>query len=313
MTTRTLSSATPKALAAHLRDHRFGALALLADAAVHADIALRVELHGGAVLRGDARAADAVEGGRRVGHLDEGSEADAAVDALRAQLLLLGAQAGVVHHGVEMGERLVMRELLELQAGRRLRRIGVVGEQIAPAQFERVHADLGGGEFDQAFGHRGGDRMADRAVLAHHVFILEHHARLRAVVRAGVGPADQVDDLVGLDAGGARIDRVGADAGQVVDLEGGDGAVVFDADLGLDAMVAGVDVGDEALDAVGDEFHRPLEQLGERDRRHLVGIGVHLDAERAADVLGDDAHLLSARSRCLANRFCIMCGACVPW
>ena len=62
--------------------------------------------------------------------------------------------------------------------------------------------------------------------------------------------------------------------------------------LRLDAVVARVDVGDEALDPVGDEFDRPLEQLRQRHRRHLVGIGVHLDAERAADVLGDDAHLM---------------------
>ena len=64
------------------------------------------------------------------------------------------------------------------------------------------------------------------------------------------------------------------------------------ADLRLHAVVAGMDVGDEALEPVGDEFHRPLQQLRQRHHRHLVGIGVHLDAERAADVLGDDAHLM---------------------
>src|SRR6516165_4057143 len=47
-----------------------------------------------------------------------------------------------------------------------------------------------------------------------------------------------------------------------------------------------------SVDAVGDELDRALEQLGQRDRRHLVGVGVHLDAERAADVLGDDPHLV---------------------
>ena len=64
------------------------------------------------------------------------------------------------------------------------------------------------------------------------------------------------------------------------------------ADLCLDAVIAGVNVGDEAFQPVRDEFHRPPEQLRQRDRRHLVCIGVHFDAERAADVLGDDAHLL---------------------
>ena len=191
-----------------------------------------------------------------------------------------------------MGERLVVGKFLILESNGGRVRVGVVGDQIAAADFQRVHADLGGGQLDQAFGHRHRDRVADRAVLAHDVFVLEHHARLRPIVAACVGAAGQVDDLVGLDAAGARIDRVGTNAGQVVDLEGGDGAVVLDADLGLDAVVAGVDVGDEALDAVGDELHRPLEQLGQRDGRHLVGVRVHLDAERAADIFGEHAHLV---------------------
>ena len=105
-----------------LRDHGFGALALLGDAGVAEDRAGRVEPHGGAVLRRDAGAADAVERGARIGHLDERREADAAIDALLAQALLLGAQPGVVHHRVEMRQRRVMRQLLELDAGRALRR-----------------------------------------------------------------------------------------------------------------------------------------------------------------------------------------------
>ena len=181
------------------------------------------------------------------------------------------------------------------------RRIGIVGKQIAPPQFHRVHADLRRGEIDQAFGHGRRDRMADGAVLAHHVLVLEHDAGAGAVVRAGVGPADQVDHLVGLDAAGARIDRIGTDPGQVVDLEGGDGAVALDADLRLDAMVARVNVGDKALEAVGDEFDRPPEQFRQRDRRHFVGVDVHLDAERAADVLGEHAHLMRFQIKMLGE------------
>ena len=181
--TRTRSIDTPKLGRDALRDHGLGALALLGDAGVAEDRAGGVEPHGRAVLRRDARAADAVERRRRIGHLDEGRKADAAIDALLAQLLLLGAQPGVVHHRVEMRQRLVVRQRLELDAGRALRGIGVVGDEIAPADFQRVHADLGGGEFDQALGHRGRDRMADRAVLAHHVLVLEHHAGAGAIVR----------------------------------------------------------------------------------------------------------------------------------
>ena len=165
-----------------LRDHGLGALALLGDAGVAEDRAGGVEPHGRAVLRRDARAADAVEGRARVGHLDEARKADAAIDALLAQPRLLGAQPGVVHHRVEMRQRRMMRQRLELDAGRPLRGMRVVGNEIAPADFQRVHADLRGRHLDQAFGHRGRDRMADRAVLAHHVLVLEHHAGAGAIV-----------------------------------------------------------------------------------------------------------------------------------
>ena len=215
-------------------------------------------------------------------------EADAAMNAARAQRRLLGAQRGIVHHRQQLVERrrdaTASRTCMPDGAGRG---IGVVGDQVAPPDLGRVHADLRRREIDQALGHRTCDGMADGAVLAHHVLVLEHDAGAGAVVRAGVGPADQVDDLVGLDRAGARIDRIGADAGQVVDLERGDVAVALDRRCGaLHAVVAGVDVGDEAFQPVGDEFDRPPQQLRQRDRRHLVGIDVHLDAERAADILG---------------------------
>ena len=285
-----------------MRDHGFRALALLADAGVAENRPGRVEPHRGAVLRRDARAADAIERGARIGHLDEARKADAAIDALFAEFLLLGAQACVVHHRVEMGQRLVMRQRLELDAGRSLRGMRVVGNEIAPPDLQRVHADPLRRHLDQAFGHGSRDRMADRAVLAHYVLVLEHDAGARLVVAAGVGPAGQVHHLVRLDARGARIDRIGADAGEVVDLPGRDGAVLLDADPGLHAMVARMNVGDEALDPVGDEFYGSLEQLRQRHRRHLVSIGVHLDAERAADVLGDDADLVLLQVQVLGEQ-----------
>ena len=198
--TRTRSIGTPNDGGDALRDHRLGALALLGYAGVAEDRAGGVEPHGGAVLRRDLRAADAVERRARIGHLDEARKADAAVDAFLAQRLLLGAQPRVVHHRVEMRQRRMMRQRLELDAGRALRGMRVVGDEIAPPDFQRVHADLLRRQLDQAFGHRGRDRMADRAVLAHHVLVREHHAGAGAVVRAGVGPAGEIDHLVRLDA-----------------------------------------------------------------------------------------------------------------
>ncbi len=196
----------------------------------------------------------------------------------------------------------MVRELLELDAGGTSRRIAVVSDEIAAPQFNRVHADLRRSQIDETLGHGGGDRVADGAVLAHHVLVLKDDTSAGAVVRAGVRAADEVDDLVRLDAAGARIDRVGADAGQVVDLEGGDRTVAFHSNPRLDAVIPRMDVADEAFQAIGDELHRPLEQLGERRRRHLVGVDVHLDAEGAADVLGENAHLMLFEAEVLGEQ-----------
>ena len=57
-------------------------------------------------------------------------------------------------------------------------------------------------------------------------------------------------------------------------------------------MIARVNIGDEALDTVGDELDRTPQQLRQRDRRHLVSVGVNLDAERTADILADHADLM---------------------
>ena len=72
------------------------------------------------------------------------------------------------HHRlvVEVGRHVLDR--LELEAGRRVARIGIVGNEIAPADFQRVHADLLRGEIDQTFGDRARDGMTDAAILAHH-------------------------------------------------------------------------------------------------------------------------------------------------
>jgi hypothetical protein len=101
--------------------------------------------------------------------------------------------------------------------------------------------------------------VADGAVLAHHILVLKNDTGAGAVIRAGIWPADQIDDLIGFDATGARINRKRSDSGQIVDGEGGDRAVALDADLRIDAMIAGVNVGDEAFQPIGDEFDRPLE------------------------------------------------------
>ena len=60
----------------------------------------------------------------------------------------------------------------------------------------------------------------------------------------------------------------------------------------LDRVLARVDVGDERLQPVGDELDGPAELDRGRHGRHLVAVGVDLEAERAADVGRDDLHVV---------------------
>src|SRR3977135_3290655 len=113
--TRTLSSGTPKALATHC--------AITASGPRPCSVAPPRP-------RG-ARPADAVEGGGRMGDLDEAREAEPAKNAAPAQLRLLGAQPFVAHHRHDLVERGVVRELLELYPGGRRARIAVVGNEVA--------------------------------------------------------------------------------------------------------------------------------------------------------------------------------------
>ncbi len=194
-----------------------------------------------------------------------------------------------------------MREALEFHAGGRSARVAAVGHQVAAAELDRIEAERLGGEVDEPFRHGGGDGVADGAILAGRRLVLQHHGGLGAVVGKVVGPAHQVGDLVALDRAGARIDRVGADAGQVVDVDGGDAALRVHGHASRDAMVAGVDVAREALQPVGDELDRAAHDLGDHRHRHLVGVDVHLDAVAAADVGADHAHVALGQAQMLGE------------
>jgi hypothetical protein len=134
--------------------------------------------------------------------------------------------------------------------------------------------------------------MADRPVLRHRRLVLEHHATPGLVVPEPVGPGRGAQDLAALDHARPRVHREGPDGGQVVEPHREDRPVARDRHLRGDPVVARVDVGLERLDAVGEELDRPAEHHRQGARRDLVGIGVDLEPERAADVLVDHPHAM---------------------
>ena len=212
------------------------------------------------------------------------------MDSLLSQSVAFRLERLVVHRLQKPGQALLVGKILERQSLRRLAGVRIIRPEVSATEFDGVHAEPAGRRIDQSLGHRALDRVPDRAVLAHHVLVLEDDRRHRPIVVERIGAAHQVDDLVRLDTARARIHGIGADTAQGVDLEGKDGTVVPDRDLAGHPLVTRVNVGDEALHAVRDELDRSLEQHGEPDGRDLVGIGVHLDPERSSDVARDHPH-----------------------
>ena len=269
------------------------ALALIGDADRADDSTVRLQPDDARILQGDRRAAGAIVAERAGGcALDEGCDADAAVDALLTQALLLLAQAGVVHAIYERVEAALVREILELDAAGAGCRVAVVGHDVAPTYLDRIDAEPVGGLIDQMLGDAVADRMADGAILRGRHLVLIDHGGARPVVLVPVGTAGDVEHLRGLEHAGARILRIGAGARQHVDVERLDGAGLAHRDTPLHGVFARMDVGHERFQAVGDELDRAAELDGGGGGGQLVTVGVDLEAERAADIGRDDLHVV---------------------
>ena len=183
-----------------------------------------------------------------------------------------------------------MRELLEEEPGGRGVRIHVGGEEIAAAHLDRIEPELAGHPVHHGLHDERGHRVADRPVLRHRRLVLEDHAAAGVVVAEAVRARRRAQHLAALHHARARIHREGPDRRQVVEPHAEDGPVALHRHLRGDAVIARVDVGLERLDAVREELDRPAEHHRERARRDLVGIGVDLEPEGAADVLVDHPH-----------------------
>ena len=214
---------------------------------------------------------------------------------------LFGAQCRVVHHLQQLRERGLVGQPFELHAGGRRARVGAVLHQVAPPELHRIETGRLRGQVNQPFRDRAGDGMAHGAVLAGRRLVLEHHRRLGAVVGKIVRAAHQVHHLIAFHRAGARVDRVGADARQVIDIDRGDAALGIDRHAPLDAMIAGMDVGCEAFQPVGNELDRPAHDLGDDRHRYFIGIDMHLDAVAAADVGADHAHVALGQAHVLGE------------
>ena len=123
-------------------------------------------------------------------------------------------------------------------------------------------------------------------------------------------------DVVGAGAG-AALGQVGAD----VEIDGHaqrqEGAVGVERQLDGRDVIAPVLVGHEPLAPVGRPLHRPAQALGRPQHEDHLRVDAAAHAEAAADVAGDDAHLVLRHFQDRRRRACgcragpgCRCGAC---
>jgi hypothetical protein len=192
-------------------------------------------------------------------------------------------EAGVIgrfHHHIEC------LEVVATVIGERNRRrigIGVIGDEVAPAQHHRVEPHLARGAVDEAL---------------HHVTGLWPPSAAIGIDRRGVG--ENALDLH-IDRGGRVIAgeqgaiapcrdcrreaaEIGTEIGERGDPHGEEFAVLIESELRLGEMVTRLVVGQKDLVALGGPFDRATELACEPEHERLLGIERSLGAKATAHI-----------------------------
>ncbi|MCO5546661.1 hypothetical protein L7F22_000095 [Adiantum nelumboides] len=227
------------------------------------------------------------------GDLDVDRDADAQAHrvVVLATARLLLAQLVVAGHPQRLAQRQVVVADVVAGTGRGGVREDVGREQVAPAQLDRVDAQLGGRDVDQPLQVGGGLRASRAAEGAHR----------GGVGQCGDGVVAQVRDVVDAgrhEVGGAQRERaaeagVGPGVPDHPHAQAGHPAVAGQPQLVVGDLAAAVRHRDEVLGPGLDPGQRPAQRPGGGDGHGGV-LGEHpgLGAEPAADVRGDHPDLV---------------------
>ncbi len=234
------------------------------------------------------------------GALDRVRDADAAQFAAPARFGAALLEPGEIGEAERHVEALLELAAIVGEGQARFERHRLGRDHVAPAQFDRVDAELGGGEVDHPLDDIGRLGAAVAAIGPHRVGVRIDGGHVgidrRRAVDAGQGSE------IGDKSVGAGL-RVGADGRDRAHAQAEKMALGIERQLGLGDVVAGLRVAEKGLGARARPFDRPPRQLGgEQYQRDLV-VDRRLHAKAAADVAGDDAHLALRHLEDLARQF----------
>ena len=205
--------------------------------------------------------------------------------------LLAGPDAGVVG---QLG-RLVRRGLVVARVVHQPAE-GGVGEllgldEVAPPQLHRVEPDLGGQRVHGPLDGVGGLGPAGAAVGVGRRHVREHRRAAEVVGRRDVVDAGVEEGAEQRDARGDQL-QVRTHVAQQPDPDGGQPAVLVGGQLDVLDLPAALDGGQGVLGALLVPPHGHAVLPGQGHAQQLLGVHVELRAEGAADLGGDDPHLV---------------------
>jgi len=242
--------------------------------------------HDHATIRQDAEVRALRQWGA-TGDLQEAADPDSAEPAFARRVLASRGKPVPVGQG----ERLVQNDLelaavIALSAGCRIRhRVGRY--QVAPPQLHSIDAGDPRRIVDQALDHVDGFRPAGATVGTERRCIRQDH------LRADVDRGNAIDARQAVlrivrrddrDVGG----RVRADPDERAKAKGEEATGVIQREFSIQQAVTAVRVGQEALEPGCAPADRSTASACREEQRRILGIGLHLHAESAADIVRQD-------------------------
>ena len=261
-----------------LGEGRLVALAVSGRAGVGRHRPRGLHAHDGALERAEAAHLDVA------GHPD----AEELPVAAREPGGLLLPERVVLRDLERLGQRAVVLPAVVALARRRGVGEGVGGDEVLPPHRLGRHAELLGGEVDDALDVVAALGPAGASVGRHRRRVGEDAGR----AEIDVGDAVDADAHHERQVGDEREDRVGADVGEDVHPEGGDGAVPLDRRLHVGHVGAAVRRRHHVLDPRLDPPERQAVELRHRRQRGVLRVDAELHPEPAADLGGDHADLV---------------------
>ena len=225
------------------------------------------------------------------GALDVGGEPDAAEAAGAGRLLLAALEAGPIgefeplrHMAVEIAR--VVGAIADRRRVGHLRGL----DEVAAADLRLPEPGLAADPVDETLKEVGGLRAAGAAIGVdrHGVRVDAAHAHEdeRRPIDPGHHGAAEVRDV------GPELRQVGAEIAQNVEAHRQEAVLAVERNLADRDVVAPLRIALKMVAAVGDPFHGPVQAPSGFRGERVFAVHEALRAKAAADVAGDDAHLL---------------------